>query len=998
MLTIDQVDSKSVTACNDSLNSRTSNVNAVCATCGKCVFSSNHDACVSKFLKDVNARTKKPNVVWYGYQENDKNKDKTRQKRAREWNESEKTSPTLLKCIRVTSLPDGSIFGAAAGERCSDFYGIVRVRDLKILSSERSLNDKILVSESDSSPCCARCGTPVDGPSCRGCAFLRKKFDEDLLAYCVENGIFKDFQDTFEPSDDNTNVVNALREPCVVNQDPGVKKGAHYGYNCPPKVSIISNPEQCNQTINELPQILPIVHPTCNYETENSFAYVPNPNSFDNSPNFSYPPPQLQFETYLCELCRNNAHYGYDCSPQFPFVYEQESCYNQNFNDNYYPQNSPSFSQQYLCCAYCGGPHHDYQCQPINETCYEPNPSYDYSGFDHPQPPQDSVYCQEALDKILKELEELKRDQRMLKELKKKIAEEQTGYRNMSIEEMRHEQQLVDRKIKEITNDLGIRRFRGEEIDEEYERDCEIRIRKLKQDFNIWGSEVRKKEKAYEDEKYAAACRYMLSVTCDDEDDYIPLAITPDLPIEEPDNSLNMGDEHLDTIPATESDEVIKSSVENLVPIPSEFEGISDDSCDVPICDIGRINVESDFVESLINRDTSIDYSSKIDPILEEFADELAHIAPIPPGIVEADPNDDTSSDDDDFEDIEYVSLEEENDVDQEEKEFNLEDIFQIQDKLLNVHRLISNIESLKVNSTLDRVLESPSPFPIPVVDSDAFFEESDTSLSHSDNSLPEFESFSDQTEETRSGSTTTHANYSLPEFESFHFDPSFPRPPPEPPDVEILEPENNNFDVLNNDESFDPREGENVVFLNVEEDDSFTFTIRTFLPFLTYPRGFTEFEDSRALWYGYQENDKNKDKVGQNRARDRKERENTSPTQLVDREIKGIINDLGYKRFEDENIDEEYEKELRLQFINLSKILIYGEAKFQKKEKLRDESKMSCLSYTCFSVTCDDEDDYIPLAITIDLPIEEPDNSLKIGDESQLDTNPQQNRRSHKF
>ncbi|GJW79255.1 hypothetical protein Tco_0140937 [Tanacetum coccineum] len=54
---------KSVTTCNDSLNSKTSNVNAVCATCRKCVFNSNHDACVSKFLKDVNARTKKPNVV-----------------------------------------------------------------------------------------------------------------------------------------------------------------------------------------------------------------------------------------------------------------------------------------------------------------------------------------------------------------------------------------------------------------------------------------------------------------------------------------------------------------------------------------------------------------------------------------------------------------------------------------------------------------------------------------------------------------------------------------------------------------------------------------------------------------------------------------------------------------------------------------------------------------------------------------------------------------------
>nr|GEU89431.1 putative ribonuclease H-like domain-containing protein [Tanacetum cinerariifolium] len=53
---------KSVTACNDSLKSRTLNVNVVCATCGKCVFNSNHDACVSKILNDVNARTKKHNV------------------------------------------------------------------------------------------------------------------------------------------------------------------------------------------------------------------------------------------------------------------------------------------------------------------------------------------------------------------------------------------------------------------------------------------------------------------------------------------------------------------------------------------------------------------------------------------------------------------------------------------------------------------------------------------------------------------------------------------------------------------------------------------------------------------------------------------------------------------------------------------------------------------------------------------------------------------------
>ncbi|GKA56699.1 hypothetical protein Tco_0755771 [Tanacetum coccineum] len=312
------------------------------------------------------------------------------------------------------------------------------------------------------------------------------------------------------------------------------------------------------------------------------------------------------------------------------------------------------------------------------------------------------------------ELEEMKQDRR-------------TKKRDMSIEEMMHEQQLVDREIKEIINDLGYKRFRGEEIDEEYERDYE---------------------------KYVAACRYMLSVTCDEEDDSIPLgdiiaryststAITPDLPIEEPDHSLNMGDETLSTILAMESDEVIKSSVKNLVPIPSEFEGISEDTCDVPNCDNNCVNIESELVESLSNRDTSIVYSSKIDPILEEFVGELAHIAPIPPGIIKADfdSNDDTSSDDDDFEDVEYVSLEEVNEVDQE-REFDLDDILQIQDvilreKLLNVHRLISNIESLKDN-------------PISIMDNDL----SETSLFFPNNSLSEFESFSNHTEETRSGST----------------------------------------------------------------------------------------------------------------------------------------------------------------------------------------------------------------------------------------------------
>ncbi|GJU29834.1 hypothetical protein Tco_1173423 [Tanacetum coccineum] len=80
-------------------------------------------------------------------------------------------------------------------------------------------------------------------------------------------------------------------------------------------------------------------------------------------------------------------------------------------------------------------------------------------------------------------------------------------------------------------------------------------------------------------------------------------------------------------------------------------------------------------------------------------------------------------------------------------------------------------IESLNDNLTPDCVLKSPSTFPIPVEDSDSFFKKSDNSLSYLDNSLPEFETFSDHTEKTSSGSTTTHADNSLLEYDSFLFE-----------------------------------------------------------------------------------------------------------------------------------------------------------------------------------------------------------------------------------
>nr|GEW46529.1 hypothetical protein [Tanacetum cinerariifolium] len=173
----------------------------------------------------------------------------------------------------------------------------------------------------------------------------------------------------------------------------------------------------------------------------------------------------------------------------------------------------------------------------------------------------------------------------------------------------------------------------------------------------------------------------------DNPHDHIPIAITFDLSTMETEDSLSMGDEHHDTIPETESNEFVKSSVENLVPNPSEFEDLSDSECDVPTCDDfttffdllfdadddfsssddklfsdedilkeiylnpmldeeiisikidpHHFNAESDLIESLLNHDSSIiSSSSKIDYFLDEFVGELILLKTIPPGIDKAD-------------------------------------------------------------------------------------------------------------------------------------------------------------------------------------------------------------------------------------------------------------------------------------------------------------------------------------------------------------------------
>ncbi|GKC29549.1 hypothetical protein Tco_1036843 [Tanacetum coccineum] len=281
------------------------------------------------------------------------------------------------------------------------------------------------------------------------------------------------------------------------------------------------------------------------------------------------------------------------------------------------------------------------------------------------------------------------------------------------------------------------------------------------------------------------------------------IAITPVLTTKELVDSLIMEDEHLDTIPATESDKFIKFSAKNLVPTPSKSEDASDGVCDLPICDdfpksrlvtfsnplfeidddctssddesffeedvpmenfkfftnplfdldeeivsteanliqnemlesitsippgIDSFYAESNLIESLLNRNTSIDSYSKIDSLLDEFAGELTLLKSIPPGI-----------DDDNLDSEGEIHLVE---------------------RLLYDNSSLRPLEELNVENSI----ESFSSSSITVEDNDSLMEEIDVFLA-SDESIPPGIESDDYDSEGDDNST------SLTEFESFYVD-----------------------------------------------------------------------------------------------------------------------------------------------------------------------------------------------------------------------------------
>ncbi|GJY84982.1 hypothetical protein Tco_0499008 [Tanacetum coccineum] len=195
-----------------------------------------------------------------------------------------------------------------------------------------------------------------------------------------------------------------------------------------------------------------------------------------------------------------------------------------------------------------------------------------------------------------------------------------------------------------LSNDLQIKDYRNEKIDIRLRRECESMIDELKGKFNGMSIEINKKKELQHLEQVANLSTYPLqhfkSFCYDDDDDYdyqestIPLnnivsqippsiAITPVLPTLEPEDSLIMGNEELSTVPEKESDKVIKSSVEDLVPIPSESEDTSesDSDCDLPSCDdFSPINVYEEksltFSDPLF--DSNDDFTSTDDESLSD--------------------------------------------------------------------------------------------------------------------------------------------------------------------------------------------------------------------------------------------------------------------------------------------------------------------------------------------------------------------------------------------
>nr|GEU64551.1 hypothetical protein [Tanacetum cinerariifolium] len=277
--------------------------------------------------------------------------------------------------------------------------------------------------------------------------------------------------------------------------------------------------------------------------------------------------------------------------------------------------------------------------------------------------------------------------------------------------------------------------------------------------------------------------------------------------------ALKLSNQESSFIPKTESDEVIKSSVKNLVQVPREYEVTSDDEseCDVPVKDESSqsfttfsnplfdynddftssddeslsnedvpmenfkvylnpffdeeeinsdkidphyFNAESDLIESLSNQDTLFDSSPKFD-YLEEFSGEL-----MPTSI-----------------------------FNEERIKRQHEEYISLMEKLLAINSFPRPLKIFHANTIIETLPTSL----IPIEDSDSLKEEINIFAGTDDLMPPGIES--DDYDSERDihflEELLSDDSISLPENESSNFDhhddPSFPRPPPVPLNVKVF-------------------------------------------------------------------------------------------------------------------------------------------------------------------------------------------------------------------
>ncbi|GKE25608.1 hypothetical protein Tco_1440992, partial [Tanacetum coccineum] len=400
----------------------------------------------------------------------------------------------------------------------------------------------------------------------------------------------------------------------------------------------------------------------------------------------------------------------------------------------------------------CEGPHETFQCQPINQNFYDSN-SF---GFEQFQPSQFPVIHQPP-EKLSEEVLQAREDlmdsiQNFLKKFSRFSFTVTPKVLVQACDTLIKIKQAKSEEVQKLLNKLLL--------------DVQSINEELAEYINTPNWNLPPSSYDDDDDEYSFAAKEYL-MTCSN-------AITSGSPKID---SLIMVDKHLDTIPETESDEFIKSSVENLVQILSESEDESE--CDVPIFDdfttfsnplfdsdddlsssddesfsdedVSKeiysnplfeediistkinphpFNVEFDLVESLLNRDALIISSPKFDFLFEEFSDELARSDLIPPGINETDfvPE----------EDIHFV------------------------EKFLYDNSSPRPPEDFHANPNTN--IESLPSLPIPVVDSDSLREEIDI-FPGPDESIPPGIESDDHDSEGDDNSI------SLPEFESFHVD-----------------------------------------------------------------------------------------------------------------------------------------------------------------------------------------------------------------------------------